>query len=152
MRNAEKTIGNMIDKQSICYISSVDKDGFPNTKAMLRPRKRNGIKEIYLSTNTSSLKVSSFRANPKACLYFCDRKFFRGIMLKGTVEILEDQESKDMIWQVGDRLYYPKGKTDPDYCVIKFTSVFARYYSNFKSEDIEFNQNELSESEIYVDL
>lgn len=137
MRNAEKTIGNMIDKQSICYISSVDKDGFPNTKAMLRPRKRNGIKEIYLSTNTSSLKVSSFRANPKACLYFCDRRFFRGIMLKGTVEILEDQESKDMIWQFGDTMYYPKRKTDPDYCVIKFTSACARYYSNFKSEDIE---------------
>ncbi len=137
MRDAEKTIGNMIDKQRVCYISSVDEDGFPNTKAMLRPRKRNGIKEIYLSTNTSSLKVSSFRNNPKACLYFCDRRFFRGIMLKGTVEILEDQESKDMIWQVGDTMYYPKGKTDPDYCVIKFTSVCARYYSNFKSEDLE---------------
>lgn len=137
MRDAEKTIGSMIDKQRVCYISSVDEDGFPNTKAMLRPRKRNGIKEIYLSTNTSSLKVSSFRNNPKACLYFCDRRFFRGIMLKGTVEILEDQESKDMIWQFGDTMYYPKGKTDPDYCVIKFTSVCARCYSNFKSEDIE---------------
>ena len=137
MKDAEKTIGNMIDKQSICYISSVDKDGFPNTKAMLKPRKRNGIKEIYLSTNTSSLKVSSFRNNSKACLYFCDKRFFRGIMLKGSVEILEDQESKDMIWRLGDTMYYPKGKTDPDYCVIKFTSLSARYYSNFKSEDIE---------------
>lgn len=72
MRNPEKTIGNLVDKQKVCYISSVDADGFPNTKAMLRPRKRNGIKEIYLSTNTSSLKVQSFRNNPKACLYFCD--------------------------------------------------------------------------------
>lgn len=137
MRDAEKTIGNMIDKQSICYISSIDEDGFPNTKAMLKPRKRNGIKEIYLSTNTSSLKVKSFKNNSKACLYICDKRFFRGIMLKGTVEILEDQESKDMIWQVGDKMYYPKGKTDPDYCVIKFNSISARYYSNFKSEDIE---------------
>ncbi len=34
-------------------------------------------------------------------------------------------------------MYYPKGKTDPDYCVIKFNSISARYYSNFKSEDIE---------------
>lgn len=137
MRDAEKTIGNIIDKQSVCYISSVDADGFPNTKAMLKPRKRNGIKEIYLSTNTSSLKVAAFRNNSKACLYFCDRRFFRGVMLKGTAEILEDQYSKDMIWKVGDTMYYPKGKTDPDYCVIKFTSVSARYYSNFKSENIE---------------
>lgn len=137
MRDAEKTIGNMIDKQSICYITSIDKDGFPNTKAMLKPRKRNGIKEIYLTTNTSSLKVEAFKNNSKACLYFCDKRFFRGILIRGTVEILEDQKSKDMIWQEGDEIYYSKGKTDPDYCVIKFNSVSARYYSNFKSEDVD---------------
>lgn len=39
MKDAEKTIGKMIDKQSVCYISSIDKDGYPNTKAMLRLEK-----------------------------------------------------------------------------------------------------------------
>ena len=137
MRDAEKTIGNIIDKQSICYISSIDKDGFPNTKAMLKPRKRNGIKEIFLTTNTSSLKVESFKNNSKACLYFCDRRFYRGVMIKGIVEILEDQDSKDMIWKDGDEMYYSQGRTDPDYCVIKFTSLSVRYYSKFKSKDVE---------------
>lgn len=42
-----------------------------------------------------------------------------------------------MIWQSGDEMYYSKGKTDPDYCVIKFSTISARYYSNFKSEDVE---------------
>ena len=140
MRDAEKTIGNMIDKQKICFISSIDEDGFPNTKAMLQPRKRNGIKEIYFSTNTSSLKVKSFRNNPKACIYFCDKRFFRGVMLKGTIEVLEDQATKDMIWEKGDTMYYKKGVTDPDYCVLKFTSVSARYYSSFKSENIDIQE------------
>ena len=35
MRDIEKTIGNLTDKQSTAYISSVDSDGFPNTKACL---------------------------------------------------------------------------------------------------------------------
>lgn len=39
MRNAEQTIGNLIDKQSTACISSVGFEGFPNTKAMLAPRK-----------------------------------------------------------------------------------------------------------------
>ncbi len=137
MRDVEKTIGNIIDKQSICYISYIDSEGYPNTRAMLKPRKRNGIKEIYLTTNTSSLKVKSFRNNSKACLYFCDKRFYRGVMLKGNVEILEDQESKNMIWQIGDTLYYKGGKTDPDYCVLKFNAISIRYYSNFKSVDID---------------
>ena len=58
-------------------------------------------------------------------------------MIKGTVEVLEDKESKEMIWQVGDTMYYKEGVTDPDYCVLKFNSISARYYSNFKSENIE---------------
>lgn len=137
MRDPEKTIGNIVDKQSTCFIGSIDEDGFPNVKAMLKPRKRNGIKEFYLTTNTSSMKVRSFRNNPNACLYFCDRRFFRGIMLKGKVEVLEDQESKNMIWLEGDTQYYKEGVTDPDYCVLKFTAISVRYYSNFKSENVE---------------
>lgn len=51
MRNAEKTVGNLIDKVGVAIISSVDEDGFPNTKAMLPPRKREGIKQFYFTTN-----------------------------------------------------------------------------------------------------
>jgi len=137
MRDAEKTVGNIIDKQKICYITSIDGDGFPNTKAMLQPRKRNGIKEIFFSTNTSSLKVNSFRNNSKSCIYFCDSRFFRGVMLKGTIEVIESQATKEMLWQEGDTMYYPMGKTDPDYCVLKLTVISGRYYSNFKSEDFD---------------
>ena len=135
MRDAEKTIGNIIEKQTTAFISSVDADGFPNMKAMLAPRKREGIRTFYFTTNTSSGRVGQYRNNPKACIYFCDRRFFRGVMLKGTMEVLEDSESKEMIWQPGDTMYYPLGVTDPDYCVLKFTAQSGRYYSNFKSED-----------------
>lgn len=137
MKNVEKTIGNMIDKQKICFISSIDSEGYPNTKAMLQPRKREGIKIIYFSTNTSSMKVQSFKQNPKACVYFCDKRFYRGAMLKGTIEVLEEQASKEMLWKRGDTMYYKGGVTDPDYCVLKFTAISARWYSMFKSVNIE---------------
>jgi general stress protein 26 len=137
MRDAEKTIGNIIDKQKVCYLSSIDGDGFPNTKAMLTSRKRDGIKHLYLSTNTSSMRVAQYRKNPKACIYFSDNRFFRGVMLTGTIEVLEDAKHKEMIWEEGDTMYYPLGVTDPDYCVLKFSAVNGRYYSNFKSEDFE---------------
>ncbi len=135
MRDAEKTIGNLIDKQGVSFISSVDPDGFPNTKAMLPPRKRDGIQTFWFTTNTSSMRVAHYRACPRACVYFCDKRFFRGVMLKGTMEVLEDAESKAMIWREGDTTYYPLGVTDPDYCVLKFTALSGRYYSNFHSEE-----------------
>ena len=137
MRDAEKTIGNMIDKISISIISSVDDVGFPNTKAMLPPRKREGIKHFYFTTNTSSMRVGQYNNNDKACIYFFDKRFYRGVMLKGTMKVLEDEKSKEMIWQDGDEMYYSKGVSDPDYCVLKFTAQNGRYYSNFKSENFE---------------
>lgn len=132
MRNPQQTIGNLIDKQNVAFISSIDKDGFPNTKAMLPPRKREGIKKFWFTTNTSSIRVAQYRENPNACIYFCDKRFFRGVMLKGAMEVLTDNESKEMIWQEGDTMYYSKGVTDPDYCVLKFTAKEGRFYSNFK--------------------
>lgn len=83
------------------------------------------------------MRVGQFRKNPKACLYFCDRRFFRGVMLTGTMEVLEDAGHKEMIWEEGDTMYYPLGVTDPDYCVLRFTAMKGRFYSNFKSEDFE---------------
>ncbi len=122
MRDPQKTIGNLIDKQGVSFISSVDGEGFPNTKAMLPPRKREGIRVYYFTTNTSSMRAAQFKENSRACIYFCDRRFFRGVMLIGTMEVLEDSQSKEMIWQEGDTMYYPEGVTDPDYCVLRFTA------------------------------
>jgi len=137
MRDAEKTIGGMIDKTTVSIISSVDKEGFPNTKAMLPPRKREGIKHVFFTTNTSSMRVKQYTDNPKACIYFFDKRFFKGVMLRGTMEVLHDSKSKEMIWNDGDEMYYPKGVSDPDYCVLKFNAQNGRYYSNFKSVDFE---------------
>ena len=121
--------------ETIIFVGSVDAEGFPNIKAMLQTRKREGLKHIYLSTNTSSMRVSQFLKNNRACLYVCNTRFFKGVMLRGTMEILTDSTSKEMIWQEGDTMYYPEGVTDPDYCVLKFTAFSGRYYSGFKSED-----------------
>lgn len=137
MTDPVKTIGAILDKQSVVFISSVDENGMPNTKAMLAPRKREGIRVIYFHTNTSSMRVQQYRKNPKACLYFCDKRFFKGVMLTGTMEVLEDPASKEMLWQEGDTMYYPEGVTDPDYCVLRFTAEQGRFYSNFSSENFD---------------
>lgn len=136
INNPEEILGKFIDKQNVAFISSVDSEGFPNSKAMLPPRKREGINIFYFSTNTSSMRVGQYRANPNACIYFYHKGLIRyeGVMLKGRMEILEDEETKKMIWKTGDRMYYSKGVTDPDYCVLKFTAKEIRYYCDLKSE------------------
>ena len=124
-------IAQMADTLPIAYISSVDDEGFPCTKAMLAPRVREGIKVFYFTTNTFSLRVAHYKANPKASIYFCDAEGFKGMMLRGTMEVLTDAKSKEMIWRDGDTEYYPGGVTDPNYCVLKFTAADGRFYSDY---------------------
>ena len=102
MRNPKQTIGNIADKSNMAFISYIDDEGFPITKAMLKPRERQGIKEFWFSTNTSSNKVKFFRKNPKASIYFVDKRFYRGVSLIGTVEVLETDEAKERIYILSD--------------------------------------------------
>lgn len=137
MKDIIKTALSIIDSSSSTIISSVDEDGYPNSKAMLKPREHDGVKKFYFTTNTSSMRVGQYGKNSKASIYFYSARFFKGLMLKGTMNVLEDQATKDRIWRDGDDMYYPKGVTDSDYCVLEFTAQSGRLYQNFKSENFE---------------
>ncbi len=137
MIKSTEEIIEFIQKQKIAIVTAIDEDGYPSQKAMFAPRRIDGNTEFYFSTNTSSQKVEYFSKNPKASIYFYHQGKFKytGILLKGTMEILTDLESKKSIWKSTDTLYYHLGVTDPDYCVLKFTAKSGRIYEDLKTED-----------------
>lgn len=70
-------------------------------KSMLKPREREGITTFWFTTNTSSNKIKCFRKNHKAGVYFVDKRFFRGVSLTGTMEVLETPEAKKEYGRTG---------------------------------------------------
>lgn len=132
-----KKLEKFIDQQKVSFICSIDQEKYPNVRAMLAPRKRVGLKEFYFSTNTSSAKVQQYLHNPKASIYFYHKGLIKyiGLMLKGEMTVLTDQEVKNLIWQPCDKIYYKQGVTDPDYCILKFTATSGSYYCNLKTEN-----------------
>ena len=117
----------LVESAKNVYVSSVDENGYPNTKAMLSLQ-RDGFGIHYFSTNLSSKRAAQFKANPKACIYYCDESAFHGLMLTGKIEVCTDAYHKQLLWREGFECYYPKGVTDDDYCVYKFTAEKCRYY------------------------
>ena len=138
MKTREQII-EFIQKQKVAFIASVDEEGFPNMKEMLVPRKIEG-NCFYFSTNMSSMRVQQFMKNPKASIYFYNKGRFKyeGIMLTGTMEVLQDDAIKKEIWCTGDTMFYKQGVTDPDYCVLKFTAIKCRHYCDLKTESFGF--------------
>ena len=135
----KETVEKLIDNAFTAIITTIDENGFPNTRAMLAARKRIGLKHFYFTTNTSSQKVKQLLSNPKSCIYIYDSNNFIGAMFIGSAEVLTDEESRKLIWQAGDEQYYSKGVSDPDYAVIKFTAKQLRYYSDFNPLNFDIN-------------
>lgn len=134
MKSLTGIIENMISRHNVSFISSVDADGYPNTKAMLAPVKHEGIKTFYWHTNSLSVRVKQYRNNPKACIYFCDEHSFQAVMLKGIMEVVDDMDTKKDIWKDVFSVYYQGGMDGGDFILLKFTAESGRFYSNFNSE------------------
>ena len=130
----------LVENSKIVMVGTNGENGYPNIKAMMR-LKNDGLKKFWLSTNTSTKRAQLLKKDNTVCLYFVDENNFAGLMLIGTIEILQGRASKEMLWADGCEVYYPLGVDDPDYTVLCFTSEYGNYYRhlknvNFKIEDI----------------
>lgn len=137
IKMTKEGIIEFIKRQNTSIISSIDDEGYPWTRALIKPRYVDD-KNIYFATYTSSNKVKHYQNNSKASIYFYEKgKNFQGVMIKGTMEVLTDQETKDKFWLPFYKRFYKMGNTDPEYCILKFTYKEAEWFSNYKTETIK---------------
>jgi general stress protein 26 len=123
--------------QKIAFVGSITEKNTPNIKAMLIAQ-RDGNKIFYFASNNSAMRTKQFLQNKNACLYFIDDETYQGLMLEGILEIKNDREHKELIWDKCVKNAYKNGGiNDPDYCVLKFTAKIGRYYCGFKTESFE---------------
>lgn len=120
-------------------LTTVDKKGYPQTRAMLNLRyikqwpklvpffQKQGNDFIqYFTTNTSSTKVTDIKQNPAVSVYYCIPDEWRGVMFGGKMEIVEDVKTKKLLWQEDWDRYYPSGFADPDHTVLRLLPTIAR--------------------------
>jgi len=124
----------LVDESKVAYVSSVDENGYPMTKAMLSLQ-HDDLFTHYFSTNYSNRRTQQFLKNSKACVYFCKEEYFEGLMLNGKIEVMTDREHKAMLWREGFEMYYPEGIDTEDYCVYKFTADKANFYHGLSNCD-----------------
>lgn len=141
IRHMEKEEGinkslDLLERSEIAMVGSNDESGHPHIKAMFKIES-DGLQTIWFSTNTSSKRVSQFKQNPKASLYFYDAERTAGLLLVGNMEVQLDADSKARLWRDGWEAYYPLGVTDPDYCVLRFTTLWGNYYQGLQNITFE---------------
>lgn len=144
---------DLMKASKAAYLTTIDESGYPETRAMLNLRnseKYPGLTEIfdgqrgdfttYFTTNTSSGKVQRLKANPRACIYYSKPDEWRGLMVAGDIEIVEDPELKKRLWQSGWTMYYPGGVEDPDYTILRLRPGFLQGYHQFEHYHLDFGK------------
>ena len=150
VEEVKKSALKLISESKAAYLTTIDSDGFPITRAMFNLRNKEQFPEfsefflnqediftIYISTNTASTKVEHLKDNPFMCVYFCDADNFQGFMLGGSVEFVIDIKVKKNIWLDWWTKYYPKGIEDQDYTLLRLNPKTARYYYKLKQVNFE---------------
>ena len=92
------------------------------------PTKKEIESEIDNLVNTLQIK------NIKPAV-FCNRDF-KGFMLGGSAEVIDDMQLKKKVWLDWWTRYYPEGLEDPDYTLIRMEPTNARFY--YKLNQVNF--------------
>ncbi|MFW9866335.1 MAG: pyridoxamine 5'-phosphate oxidase family protein [Candidatus Thorarchaeota archaeon] len=145
----QKQCLELMEESKAAYLTTIDPEGFPITRAMFNLRNKEQFPEfveffkkqenqfvVYISTNTSSSKITHIKQNPKISVYFCDADEFKGVMFGGIAEIVEDRELKHKIWLDWWDRYYREGIDDPDYSLVRLKPKQARFY--YKLNQVNF--------------
>ena len=147
----ERALLRLIESLPYVYLSTIDTDGYPATRAMLNLRNRviyphlpafyrheKNPFTVYLTTHASSVKMREIRWNDKVCLYFCDAPNLRGIMLRGRLETIEDPHFKLRTWSDAWKEFYPEGVLSKEFTLLRFIPDRLKSYGdlNVNKEDI----------------
>jgi len=145
-KDALKLSIELMEIAEAAYVTTIDPDGFPQTRAMFNLRRKEQFPSlasrfkdhqndflVYFTTNTSSPKISHIKNNPKVSIYYCKPSEFRGLMLSGEMETVTDSSEKEKVWQKGWEMYYPGGVHDPDHTVLRLQPMAAKYYHQLNS-------------------
>jgi general stress protein 26 len=103
----------------IVSIGKIDDKGYPRVST-INSIKTDGLKKVWFSSGLRSGKVKFFKQNSKASV--CYREGGSNITLIGDIAIKTDHELKEQLWKDWFINHFPGGVTDPNYCILEFTT------------------------------
>lgn len=126
----ERTVKTSGESDQV-YVNGVFSGGSTNTAKFslyvslkgMEIRGRKGL-TFYFSTASTTLRVEQYNNNGAASLYI--HRGFKGVMLLGHMDVVDDAESRRVVWHEGDEFYYPRGFDDPTFKVLRFTPLRGR--------------------------
>ena len=107
----------------VCLLATVEGEA-PRVRVMHAARIDDHL-TTWFACGASSSKVRQIEANPHVQVAFWASP--QDLIVSGTAEIVEDVATKHELWEADWQRFFPKGKDDPEYCLLRIAPSEALY-------------------------
>lgn len=94
---------------------------------------------LYFCASVNSEKVAELTANPEVAVGLQGKTQFAS--LSGIATVNRDRPTIERLWKESWKLWFPKGTSDPDLCLINFDPSEGEYWDNSGVEGVKFAIN-----------
>ena len=92
--------------------------------------------DAYFATSLTSPKVAEIESDPRIAIAFQSKS--EDAVIYGKATIVRDRDLIHKLWSEPWRLWFPKGKDDPNICLVKIEPEDNEYWDRSGAEGIKF--------------
>jgi general stress protein 26 len=120
----------MIKDIDFCMLTTIDEQGDPHSRPMSSNGDIDPDGDLYFFTNASSHKVSEVAQSPKVNVSFADPENQRYLSVTGLASLVRDREKINELWRPEFKMWFPKGKDDPDIALLRVNLEKGEYWDS----------------------
>jgi general stress protein 26 len=120
----------LIKEIDFCMLTTIGEDGDPHSRPMSSNGDIDPNGDLWFFTSVSSHKVDEVVRSPKVNLSFADPDNQRYVSVTGTAQLIRDREKIDELWRPEFKMWFPKGKDDPEVALLCVSLEKGEYWDS----------------------
>jgi len=128
--NDLEKLRELVKDIDFCMLTTVDEGGDLHSRPMSSNGDIDADGDIWFFTNASSHKVSEIEKLPKVNVSFADPDNQRYVSVSGTAQLVRDRAKIDELWRPEFKIWFPKGKDDPEVALLRIALEKAEYWDS----------------------
>jgi general stress protein 26 len=120
----------LIKDIDFCMLTTIDEEGDPHSRPMSSNGDIDPNGDLWFFTNASSHKVDEVAAAPKVNVSFADPGNQRYVSVTGVAQLVRDQGKIDELWRPQFKIWFPKGKEDPEVALLCVSLEKGEYWDS----------------------
>jgi general stress protein 26 len=125
-QNNSDRVWDIIEKVGVCMLTTQFAGGLRARPLEARPERKSGL--IFFVTDVHSAKEHEIAAAPDVGLVFIDQKDKAYVSITGHAQVIRDVAKTKVVWQKTDAVWWPRGPSDPDVCLLRIKPLTAELW------------------------